>query len=81
MSCHLLQLPDNTPAKMALKEARREVKKPKGGQKLTWLKLVDKDLKKVEVEVVNDGWCKPSHEQLAQNRSIWQVVVNKAMSF
>ncbi len=32
---HLLRLPDNTPAKRALKEARREVKKPKGGQKFT----------------------------------------------
>ncbi len=56
---HLLRLPDNTPAKKALKDARREVKKPKGAQKLTWLRLVDRDLKKVAVVVVvNGGGCK-----------------------
>ncbi len=32
---HLLRLPDNTPVKWALKEARWQVKKPKGEQKLT----------------------------------------------
>ncbi len=65
-----LRLSDNTPAKRAFKEARQEVKKPKGGQKLTWLNLVDRDLEKVEVVVVNGGGCKPSQEQLAENRSI-----------
>ena len=77
---HLLRLANHTPAKRALKEARREVKKPKGGQKLTWLKLIDRDLEKVTMVVVNGGGYKPSHEQLAQNRSIWQEVVNRAMS-
>ncbi len=50
---HLLRQPNNTWAKRALREARREVKKPKGGQKLTWLKLVDRDLEKVKVVVEN----------------------------
>ncbi len=59
---HLLRLPDNISAKRALKEARREVKKPKGGLKLTWLKLVDRDIEKVAVEVVNGGGCKPSYK-------------------
>ncbi len=67
---YLLRLPNNTAAKRAPNEARREVKNPKGGQKLIWLKLVDRDLENVSVMVVNGGGCNPSHEQLAQNRSI-----------
>ncbi len=31
--------------------------------------------------VVNGGGCKPNHEQLAQNRSVWSVVVKSASSF
>ena len=45
MKCHghLLRLNEKTPARLALKEAERKVKKPKGGQKLTWMKLIGKD--------------------------------------
>ena len=37
---HLLRLDEKTPAKLALKETERKVKKPKEGQKLTWMKLI-----------------------------------------
>ncbi len=30
--------------------------------------------------VVNGGGFKPNHEQLAQNRSVWQVVVKDVNS-
>ncbi len=49
-------------AQMALKDARQEVKRPKGGQKLTWWKLVDRDLDKVMVVVVNSSVCNPGYD-------------------
>ncbi len=59
---------------MAFKEARREVKKVKGEQKLIWLELVNIDLEKMKVLVVNGGGCNPNHEQIAQNRVVSQVM-------
>ncbi len=41
---------------------------------------VEWDLKKVALVVVNGGGFKPNHEQLAQNRSVWQVVVKDVNS-
>ena len=46
---HLLSFNEKTPARLALKEAERRVKKPKGGQKLTWIKLIGKDLEEYEI--------------------------------
>ena len=85
---HLLRLPENTPAKEALKEARSFACKPKGGQKLTWLKIIDRDLKDIQIKVVvaNSGggvaysYNTKDHKVMAQNRYTWQVVVNRAMS-
>ena len=53
----ILRLPDNrlTPAKQVLREAERYVNKPNGGQKLTWLELVRRDLEKLKVAAVNSG--------------------------
>ncbi len=48
---HLQRLDENTPASQALQEAKRKVKKPKGGQKLTWIKLIEKDFSKTDVPV------------------------------
>ena len=48
---HFLRLPEDTPAKSALMEARSYACKPKGGQKLTWLKIIDKDLENIQIKV------------------------------
>jgi hypothetical protein len=84
---HLLRLPEETPARAALREARRYVQKPRGGQKITWLKLIDKDLENINIKVAvvngdgtNHRYEICNHEILAKNRHIWQVVVNRAMS-
>ena len=37
---HALRLPEDTPCKIALAEYHRETKKPRGGQKQTWIKQV-----------------------------------------
>ena len=51
---HLLRLPDNTPAKSVLREAQRHVKKPRDGQKLTWIKMIEKDLETAGVMVAKE---------------------------
>ena len=43
--CLLLRLNKKTHARLAVKEAERKVNKPQEGQKLMWMKLIDKDLK------------------------------------
>ena len=78
---HLLRLPDNTPAEAALREAQRHVKKLRGGQKLTWIKMIEKDLETARVMVAKeDGKIfVATDEYLANNRPLWQSVVSRAM--
>ena len=49
------EIPEETPAKKAHREAQKSSKKPTGNQMQTWLKLITKDLEKVEVTVVVSG--------------------------
>ncbi len=46
----------------------------------SWLQLVDIDLENVKMVVIIHSRGDPSHEQLTQNRYIWQVVLNHTMS-
>ena len=47
---HALRLPEDTPCKMALTEYNRITKKPRGGQKQTWIKQVHKDLERMNID-------------------------------
>ena len=78
---HVLRLPDNTPAKFALREVRKYVKKPRGGQKLTWIKMIEKYLERARVMVAKeDGMISvATDEYLANNRLLWQSVVSRAI--
>jgi hypothetical protein len=69
---HLIRLEEDIPAKKALREAERKVKKYPGGQKLTWMKQLEKDLKefKIQPEKV---------EKLAQNRQQWRQLIARRM--
>ena len=44
---HLHRLPAEAPARLALAEARKPYKRVRGGQCVTWLSCIAKDLKKV----------------------------------
>ena len=79
---HLLRLPDESSAKAALGEARRWANKSRGGQKKTWLKMIDKDLENISIKVqMKDSvTIIRNHYHLAQNRTIWASLVNCAMS-
>ena len=80
---HVLRPPDNTPAKTALREVRKYAKKPRGGQKLTWIKMIEKDLERARLMVAKeDGTIFiATDEYLANNMPlwIWQPVVSRAM--
>ena len=39
---HLIRLPDDAPAKLALEYARSPTLKPRGRQKLTWIGMMEK---------------------------------------
>ena len=67
---HLQRLDENTPARQALQEAKRKVKKPKGGQKLTWIKLIEKDFSKTDVPL-------DQIPDLAQDRPRWRAFTNR----
>lgn len=87
---HLLRLPSDTPAKQALYESVRKVKKPPGRPQLTWIALMKKELKKVLVEVpvavdrkINNNEYVTGFEvleELAKNRLIWRVITECVMS-
>ena len=66
---HLLRLPENNPAKKALREAQKPAQKPRGGQKHTWLKQINKELEHIE-----------NYELIAKDRHMWRLEVNRVMS-
>ena len=69
---YLLRLNEKTPTRLALKEAEGKVKKPKGGQKLMWMKLIGKDLEEYKIprcEAVT----------LAQDRTAWRNLISHGM--
>ena len=70
---HAIRLPDNTPAKQALSESMRKTKKYRGGQKYTWLKTVEQDLNKIELNMT-------SALEIAQDRDPWRRTVFKSMN-
>ena len=67
---HAVRLHSDTPAKQALEEATRNVKKLRGGQKTTWIKTLEKDLKE-------QGMTIDSATEKAKDRKEWQKEVWK----
>ena len=78
---HMARLPEKTPAKRALREFQRYVRKPRGRAKTTWVETVEKDMSRVKVMVL-DGSRKKRQEDLemmAQNKSTWLNLTRRAM--
>ena len=68
---HAVRLPEETPAKMALEESKRKLKKIRGGQRTTWLKTIEKDLSDV-------GYTLQQASEIASERTEWKKVVRSA---
>ena len=68
---HMARLPDNAPAKLALDEFRNtKTKKRRGGQKLTWLKQVEREVKPLGIDI------EQALEQ-SQNRKYWRGQIER----
>jgi hypothetical protein len=50
---HLLRLPEETPARQALKEFTRNVKRPVGKPKTTWLSVIKTDLESADINIID----------------------------
>ena len=69
---HLARLPENTPAKRALRFALKPVRLPRGKPKITWITIIKKQLKE-------ELWIPSILTALkkAQNREQWSSLVNR----
>ena len=67
---HALRLPETTPARRALIEAKRKMKKYRGGQKLTWLTIVKKQLISLGID-----WG--GVYAVAQKRGEWRNLIHR----
>ncbi len=47
---HLMRLPQESPARLALEEALRIVKRPQGRPKTTWISMMNDELKKTKIK-------------------------------
>ena len=72
---HLLRLPEDTPARQALAEAQRQVRRPRGRPKTTWISAIQKELK----EIHEDLNLLAATEK-AQDRTLWMTIIEGAMS-
>ena len=69
---HMMRLPDTTPAKQALKESLRTVKRPRGRQKDTWNTIVNRQLNEIGLSL-ND----PQLQETADDRRLWRTLVTR----
>ena len=77
---HLLRLHEETPAKQALREHLRPVKRPRGKPKTTWISVVNKDLEIVQNNMKINSETLEHYSKLAENRKEWSAMIGRAMS-
>ena len=75
---HLMRMPDDTPAKIAMKEALRKVKKPRGKTKTSWIEMMNKQLKQLNGPQIETGLI--DLQDLANNRELWNEFVEGAVA-
>ena len=73
---HLLRLPPETPARQALKESIRPVRRPRGKPKTTWLSIMKKDLETADIDNTNIEHV----TKIANDRAAWKEMCRRAMS-
>ena len=77
---HLMRLHPRTPARLALVEYLRKVKRPKGRPQRTWMELIKHDLKRIVILDYN----KPNKTieqltQMAHDRNYWRLIVRRVV--
>lgn len=72
---HLLRLPENTPARQALCEYQRPVKRPRGKPKTTWISAIEKELKEIQTDLNIQ-----KATELSKERQMWRTFIDGAVS-
>lgn len=67
---HMMRLPETSPAHLAIKEAIRPVKRPRGKPKTTWISMINKDIKEMNLKMGS-----PELFQAAADRRLWKTLV------
>ena len=65
---HICRLPEETPAKIALNEAIRKTKRPRGKPRTTYIKVIEIQLKERNINNIEEAI------NIAQNRQIWREI-------
>ena len=73
---HLMRLDEDTPARLALEEFHRKVKKPRGKQKTTWVKCANEDLNSFNFPILESAELK----LVVTDRTRWRALIAKAQS-
>ena len=68
---HVIRLDSETPARQAIEEARRIVKKLRGGQMTTWLTVMERDLKDLGLTI--DTAIEKAKDRKEWRRVIWEA--------
>ena len=78
---HLLRLDPNTPARIALKEAVKEIPKNVGGNRTIWIDIIKKDIKnsKIDVDTTNSKILFEKLEIICKDRQRWKKEVRCMM--
>ena len=71
---HLIRLPENTPAKIALMHFTKNSKNPRGRPRLTWVSMITNNLK-----YLNLTWEQAT--EMALNRKLWNNFCNTKVVF
>ena len=69
---HLLRLPQDTPARLALDQIKKPSKKPRGRSKKTWIDTINEDLKNCGLQNIFDK----ETEVKARDRNFWRHIVH-----
>ena len=67
---HMIRLPYNTPAKLALNHALKPTIRPRGQQKTTWISMMKKRFQEYDLKWEED--C-----DMAKNRNEWRKFVKQ----
>ena len=81
---HLLRLPEETPARIALSEAITPAKRPRGKPRTIWISCIKKDLIKLNIvsksDTIDNKTFFDHLTELTANRNSWNQKIRSAIS-
>ena len=71
---HLMRLPEDSPARLALIEALKPSRRPQGRPKTTWISNMNKELQSIDPTLKLGT---PQLEELCKNRAKWNSMIRE----